>query len=400
LAQGNVLTTFPLLYSYVMRGGGSPYYLARRAFLPRYGRRHGAPGQEQLPVHSRGMPGYGATERAMPPSPLKSITPMSAAKNAVLTQASLCCGCEPPGGWFGPFGMLRLVAIVFFFLAGFGGFALYMGIVTNRWQDYVSAGLLIAAALVASLAASTHEGLMKQVDDIKYENAKYENTIENMKTQIHDLHHVENRLASTSAKYQASGMELDVVIDRLNFYRDVEDVSTILKSYAYSDYVSGDKNRILYGRELTSFMYDCGKIIAKAVPGVSVMEVHRAAESRGLSMLHIMIIVNAMVLADDPGEGPDRAEALLKLLLFALDPHRDARLKTVLEALGPLLRHSPEYSGAGLRQELFYLQQLAGDMDQVPEEALQKLTFAAFYHPKPTIRELLVSRGVVETALS
>lgn len=343
------------------------------------------------PVKSRGMDRgtYGATEThgiSRFKAQLKPTTPVSKVKEAALggaealAEVGMCCGLDPPGGWYGPFGMLRFISISFLLLAAFGGFACLWA---ESWQEYLSAVLLIVGALASAVSGFTHEGLMRQVEEYRNLNIKYHDTLEHLKAEIKGLGNIGERLDELKKTTKMNEETLQDVIHNLDFFGDMTVVNTILKAYANNHFSQGERNHFLQGPKLESFMTDVRGILQKDLPLLNIQELMRASAEHGLNLMQVMLISNALVVGDDlPANGPARADAYIKLLLFSLEPGREQRMQAVLKTLGPVLRYSGEYGGKGLEQELVYLKQLAGDMGVVPEDKIQKLVNTALFPPR------------------
>jgi len=317
----------------------------------------------------------GTTGRGHRLNPLKKLDPLSGVKDVrdqVSKEASLCCGLSPPGGWKGPCGMLNIVGVAFIVMGIYGVWASYRGIMKKEVVDYLSAMLLVIASITATIAAMTHEGLRQQVDVVKDQNNQYGQNILHLKAQMNGFNNVERRLRDVKEHYQLNEEDLDSVIRKIDLLSDIEQVGTVMRAYTDADYFMGDKNRILQAGELDSFLADIADLLQRNLPELNLAEMKSAARNTGLTLPMVILIVNAMVTARKPDDGPARSRAIIALLLYSLDPRDNQRFKIAHESLSQVVSVSEHFGGTGLKEAMLEYQKQVSRTG-MPAESLTEL---------------------------
>eukprot|EP00747_Dinoflagellata_sp_TGD_P187298 gnl/TRDRNA2_/TRDRNA2_44873_c0_seq1.p1 gnl/TRDRNA2_/TRDRNA2_44873_c0~~gnl/TRDRNA2_/TRDRNA2_44873_c0_seq1.p1 ORF type:complete len:385 (-),score=68.98 gnl/TRDRNA2_/TRDRNA2_44873_c0_seq1:204-1250(-) len=274
--------------------------------------------------------------------------------------ARICCDLNPRS-MYGPFGLLRIVALLFALLAAIGACCLLKSLAEGEWWDSTSSLLLIFAAGLSATAAAAHEGLAKQVSAIAVENDKYALSNIKLGQQISTLGKYADRLQDEAKKFEGGIEALEGTLEGLSQYVHVEQLVTVIRAFTSADGGAyGDRDRHIDPEEVDDFLAGCSHILEKELPDFDIKDLRKAAQHHGISLCNVTLIISAMLCHED-GECPKKGRALLDLVLFFLEPWDNERLENAVTQLGPGLSSETQFGDTRLRAELERLKEISGD---------------------------------------
>lgn len=304
------------------------------------------------------------------PDKVKMRGPNGEEEEVSLTPQLLFCfkdsNSAPPGGWYGPFGFLRMVAYAFVGIAFLGAcFFLYgvLGIEEDGFSpvNIFTRALLVPAALLAAAAAYSHEGLANQVTLVSKRNDEYSKMNDDFESQLRDLEGVATKLDNLVASGQANLEKLTMVIDGIERISDLSKVNTIVRSFtdaemreflAAAQSADGESKapsrRLSNVAELKAFLEGCVSVLKHNIPSFDMKSFRRFGLRGGVGLT----IVSIMVAACNTENQPEQ-HCLVELLFFILDPHGEGRKEKVSKHLVKHLKDHRRFgSKAAIDSEL------------------------------------------------
>lgn len=281
-------------------------------------------------------------------------------------------GKGPPGGWYGPFGMFRMITYVFTAIMLYGIAAMAWHIKEKKdWLQVSLDALLVLAAFLSALCAWSHEALMKMTKETEKQNKRYSKSLDKYASQIQGLKSVEGKLTELTGRFDIN--KLDKLLDTFGYLVDRDVVCDILDNLLQADVESGNKNMLLHGEELASFLAESMCILQK-IPAIDEDEIKKLDEhsDKGVNLEAMAILTNAALVAH---RNPKRSEALYQLFLFSMKPD-DQQTENVMK-YDNLFENTSTFTKGSLAASLEYCKSQAGD-DVVPRDALRDVlqTFA------------------------
>jgi len=306
----------------------------------------------------------GSSSRSMGKMPnlLNLKMPDGSERRVVLAKpgGKLCLGLPPPpGGWYGPFGFLRLVAYAFVALGCFGVLGLMYSVSFGDVPVSLANILLIAAACLAAIAAEAHEGLASQVTQIAHENDKFARKNVKLASQVDELQSTEERITKAADALNGDLDQLSDVVAQLNKITNLEQVNTMISAFLDAERNSGHCDLCLSGEEeLHEFWSGCRSVVKKELPGFDLDELHDKSLETGLPFICVSLVISAVLRNCEgqphefkkhgklaPSYGARAAKAFLNTVLFALDPQEESRIRRLEMDLESALPQLPdEYS--------------------------------------------------------
>jgi len=293
------------------------------------------------------------------PHALTLKNPDGSVKTVSLTKpgAKLCCGLPlPPGGWYGPFGFLRMVTYGFCFCGALAIICFLDSIyVREGWNIFWSVLLSLASALSA-VAAWAHEGLANQVSEIAKENDRFAENGEKLHEQIDRLQGTEERITHAVGQLRGDVYQLGRVVGELNKITNLSQINTMLRGFLTAERNSGQMDLRLNGEEeLHNFWSGSKIVLRKELPEFDLDAMHKMSLQTGLTFTCINLIISA-VLRNSEGHSHDMvncggvsentghtaAVCHLNLVLFANEPQHNHRLQAFEASINDVIDKLPE----------------------------------------------------------
>jgi len=237
---------------------------------------------------------------------------------SLASKVIVCCGLPaPPGGWYGPFGFLRLLAYVFILVFVMAAVLFVLAIVEADWFGIVANALLMAAAIVCALSAFAHEGLANEVTEMARQNDRYAEKNERLAKSIKDLGAVQQRLNRTQQSMGITADELQETLGMLHQLTATEQLSAILRAFISADSF-GNSDQRLQKSELDDFFATAGPVLRQAAPEFNFEELRKEAKKSSLDFAAVRLLIDAVVAGAEAT--PGKSSAALSLVMFALNP--------------------------------------------------------------------------------
>jgi hypothetical protein len=267
-----------------------------------------------------------------------------------------CCGfCKRPDlGWYGPFGALRLLALLLTVLSWFC-FALavaqlvflqFLGMSFSLW--------LSAGCYLGGLSAFSHEGLSDEVSKMAEQNDRFAENNERLQQQLDELVDVRRMLEEHEAGIRDDTQHFTEFVNRFHKVNSMGQLTELLEAYFQADSLyGGDGNKTLEGREVAEFFGAAEPILCEAFPTRDIPRMRSLAIHKGFDLWGVRILAVAVVHA----ENWKLSNAQLALVMFSLDGNLEKCADDVTVALEDhyehceiveFLRKYREESGGGL----------------------------------------------------
>lgn len=292
-----------------------------------------------------------------------------------------CSDKGPPGGWYGPFGFLRLVAYFFVGVAFVGLFLLGAAFFNMTVISLLTRILLIPAALLAAAAAYSHEGLANQVSVVAKRNNEYSSLDDEFESQLKDLEDVASKLDDMVKSGQANLEKLTEVLEGIERVSDLTKVNTLVRSFTDAEMrefmATGTAvtKRLSNVSELKAFLEGCIAVLKHNIPSFDLKAFRRFGLRGGVGMT----IVSFMVAAVNT-ENQEEQHCMVEMLFFILDPHGEGRkAKVSHELVKHLKKHSKWGSKKVIDAELDRLIKTVDPNDKrgrIAEENVKELATA------------------------
>jgi hypothetical protein len=295
--------------------------------------------------------------------------------DVVMPVTRMCFGklTAPPGGWYGPFGFLRIVGIVFLliFIYSCASFTLHM--ISGSSTSFLEI-LLMVSSLLCALCALSHEQLMKMTTLTAKENKRMAKSLDQLEVSIDGLKGVKDELEQLLQKFNVSLDQVDALFAKLAHYIDLDHVCDLLRDFMMADAAfGGNKDSVVDGADLLEFL-EQAHVALRRVPGLERTEILAVSEKyeemgskTGIDIGMAKLLCNAMITNNSE---PERAESIRDLFLFCLEPQNPER-KDIVMSHRKLYAHT--ISSGGLAKELKRLQLQTGYNGPVKSSLLQPL---------------------------
>jgi len=330
--------------------------------------------KEMKPIVSKDSAGLGN----MPVS-LELVRPDGRVRKVSLTKpgAKLCFGLPPPpGGWYGPFGFLRMVAYMFDAVVVVGVSCFFHSLFSEGGFVTFACALLVLAARLAGMAAQAHEGLANQVSEIAAQNEKFARKNETLRQQVTALEKTEERITMATGKLEGDESQLADILAQLNQVSNLAQINTMIQAFVDAESGSGSHDLCLQGKEqLHDFWSGCKNVLKKELPDFDLEELHDLSLKSGLSFTCVSLIISAVLrhceghphTSGKPAKGHRAACAFLNMVLFAMEPHKALRVNSLEASLLDALPLLPNYSSTEALHS--FLMDLAHEAAVVPKGA-------------------------------
>lgn len=237
-----------------------------------------------------------------------------------------CCGSmSPPGGWYGPFGFLRMVMFAFILLSLLGVVVWVWAIINFNWVGVALRWLLVPGALVAAFAAYSHEGLANEVTAMANENDSYAKKNDDFHKQLKDLGSVSDKLAGFAEKGEEHINKLEHTLEGIERVGDLGKVNTILRGFTDAEmraflFTMERGNRVLDNiDELSSFMDGTSEVLMHNIDTFD-LKLFKKLGMRGIGLTTISLLT-ACACTEDKQE----SICLMTFIYFMLDPKNPER---------------------------------------------------------------------------
>lgn len=292
------------------------------------------------------------------------------------TKTIVCCGCpKPPGGWYGPFGFLRIISYIFMAVAAVSVLFVLLAIHQGDVLGVLSSLVLAVVAAVCALAAYAHEGLANEVTEMARQNDRYAEKNVRLAKQIDELAAVEARFKTFQESMGLSVEDLKKKLGALHKLTATSQLTAILKAFVSADSECGNRDRALQREELEDFFDTAKPIFTQAAPDFDFAKLVSEALDKGphgnyrqLDMNALHVLVNAVISGSDDKVG--KCTAMLNLVLFSFDPCE--HIETCLDTMTTCLK-SHGYTRIGLKAMLETRAE-PWEGSQIPAEAIMDVS--------------------------
>lgn len=287
-------------------------------------------------------------------------------------------GDSPPGGWYGQFGFLRMVAYAFFSLACVGAICLLLALrymFTEGVVPVLSALLLVAASFVAAAAAYSHEGLAVEAAEQAKLNDRFADLNDNFDQQLDELADVASALEKWAERGEGTYQHLLTTVTGLQRVNALAKVNTIIRAFTDAEmrqYMMEDKKankRLSTQGELNVFFDGSSDILKANLPELDIGELKRLALRGGIGLTITSLII-AAVLNGDSEQEMMRSTGMMALAHFILDPKESDRYDEANVTLTAILKNDLKYqSKDAVKRELRRMEKTADGSagSRVPE---------------------------------
>lgn len=278
--------------------------------------------------------GTAAGKGGPPPENVKLKGPNGEESDVKLVP-NLPFGLAPPGGWYGPFGMFRIIVIAFCVLIFLGLIVWVWAAISLNWLGVALRWLLVPGAAVAAFAAYSHEGLANEVSAVAKENDSFSSKNDMFQKQLKDMSSISDKLAEFAGQGEEHVKKLEHVLEGIERVGDLGKVNTILRGFTDAEmksfmYSGGTErgNRVLDNiDELSSFIDGTTEVLQHNIDTFSVKEFKRAGR-RGIGLTTI-----ALLTACACTEDKEESICFLSFVYFVLDPKGENRQSKCSECL-------------------------------------------------------------------
>lgn len=272
---------------------------------------------------------------------------------------------EPPGGWTGPFGFLRIVAMCFIALALMMSlaslWAIYEG---DNLTSIVFCLMLSFAASMAAAAAYSHEGLANQVSKMARHNDEYSALNDGFNQQTNDLQKVAERIEQLLDGNEEKLEEFKKQMATLDQLSSLNQVSTITRAFIDAQmrnmmHNNGGMDGRLDQSEVLEFLRGAKSTLQERIPKFDIDELAKAAYHPGMSLMDIELLLAAVTT-----DGDEEKACFMGFLYFLLHPRKPGTIQEVTRCLKIHFKEHPKW---GKDEEL--TAEIARLANTTPEEA-------------------------------
>jgi hypothetical protein len=205
-------------------------------------------------------------------------------------------GSEPPGGWYGPFGFLRILAYIFIFIALLGVVLLVMAIMEESITSGLLCAFLVTVAVLTAMAFYAQEGLEKEIKKMAKENDQFIESNVNLEVGIRELRGVEHRMGEVSSTLEGSHAELEVVFQGIAKNLYLKQLMSVLSNFITSDSSSfgGDADQRLSSMQEVEGFVDSLQVL-DTVPWLDKKAFSKALLDRRFGISDLNLLVDAMM---------------------------------------------------------------------------------------------------------
>jgi len=260
----------------------------------------------------------------LPPKSLTSKSVDGVVSHVQVTPKSIFGMAEPPGGWYGPFGFLRLVSYSFMFMSAIMLMTFVYGLAAqeNIWSLSFCL-ILCVASLLAAGAAYSHEGLANQVSKMARHNSEYAALNDDFTRQTNDLEGVADRIDELLKGKAETIEEFKSHMSKLDQLSSLNLISTVVRSFIdaqMQEYAKsggqGDPDGLLTHSEVRDFLNGAKTTLKDRVPEFDSMKLARSAFFPGVSLSEINLLV-----ATIDTDFEEEKQCFMQLMFFFLNPH-------------------------------------------------------------------------------
>lgn len=354
---------------------------------------------ELIPMTGKGKRSYGAIESRVtgPPEALGSVKRRGVGSDGLKTEEEVRLmpkfpkflgNVQPPGGWHGPFGFLRMVAYGFCSVSMLGVLNLLVAIYEQEsMMMIIFSALLIPAAVFAAMAAYSHEGLAIQVSRMARANDKYSSLNDGFDEQNRELKQVADKINETFQGAEENLNALEGKIEMLTKMKLMGEISTIMNAYVEARHDTLQQNPELRGPgkwdgvltafgAVTKFFTGTEATLKHNCPFIDMDDMRNRAYQVGFANQEVSLLIAAV--NTQAGEEVMSAETkvMVALLFFYLEPKALNRQKEVIEELCWHLDGNDQFGNkAAVKGEINRLVEASGE-DRVPDQEAYDLTRA------------------------
>jgi len=310
------------------------------------------------PANEGGEGGYDARDllptapepAGPPPDKVKLRGPNGENEEVKVTPTMMFCSDKPPpGGWYGPFGFLRMACYFFVGVAVAGVLLMLWGLFRSKGMVVAAQNLiLIPAALLAAAAAYSHEGLANEVSKVAKANDKYASLNDEFEEQLKDLGDVATKLEDMVSSGKANLEKLEQVISGIEIVSDLGKVNTVVRSFTdaemreFMNAQTQVTKRLSNVAELKAFLEGCVSVLKHNIPSFDFKNFRRFGLRGGVGLTTVSLIVAAVNT-----ENQAEQHAFVETIFFILDPHGEKRLSKLSHHLVKHLAGNRQFGTKG-----------------------------------------------------
>lgn len=254
---------------------------------------------------------------------------------------------EPPGGWHGPFGFLRMVALAFAFLSAIMILTFFYAASEGENALTLAFCLILGAgSMLAAAAAYAHEGLAKQVTKMAKHNNHYSALNDNFKQQTAGLQKATDKILDLVGGQENKVEEFKQQMAQLDQLSSLSQISTITRAFIdaqmtnklFNPTSEGDIDGLLSHSEVVSFLMSSVKTLQERIPRYNLEDLGRQAFFPGLCITDINLLLAAV-----NSDIAEEQECFMAVLYFFIDPSEKGVVKEVTRTLRIHLKNDPKY---------------------------------------------------------
>jgi len=279
---------------------------------------------------------------------------------------------EPPGGWHGPFGFLRMVALAFAFLSAIMLLTFFYA--ASEGENALTLAfclILSAGSMLAAAAAYSHEGLAKQVTKMAKHNNQYSALNDSFKEQTAGLEKATAKIFDLVGGQESKVEEFKQQMSQLDQLSSLSEISTITRAFIDAQLTNklfnptssdGDIDGLLSHSEVVSFIKSSVATLKERIPPKYDLEdLGREAFFPGLCITDINMLLAAVTT--DIAEEKD---CFMAVLYFFIDPREKGVVKEVTRTLRIHLKNDPRLGNEqALKAEILRLANTAPPGEEI-----------------------------------